>query len=117
MYPNADGYAFDFDQNLRGDTLRVTPTHAQVASSSDKDKAGPEYDVAHHDAYPNADGYAFDFDKNLRGDALRVTPTHAQKGDNKNATAPAQSLAQGPEFNVAHHDMYPNADGYAFDFD
>ena len=28
MYPGPDGYNFDFDKNLRGDTLRVTPIHA-----------------------------------------------------------------------------------------
>jgi hypothetical protein len=58
MYPNADGYAFDFDKNLRGDTLRVTPTHAQVS----KVGKGPEFDKDHHDMYPGTDGYNFDYD-------------------------------------------------------
>ena len=58
MYPNADGYNFDFDTQLRGDTLRVTPTHAQVSRKG----KGPEWDSAHHDAYPGPDGYNFDHD-------------------------------------------------------
>ena len=32
-------------------------------------------------------------------------------------TGKGQSLNQGPEYNVAHHDMYPGPDGYNFDFD
>jgi hypothetical protein len=43
MYAGADGYNFDFDKSLRGDTLRVTPTHAQTG------RKGPEWDNAHHD--------------------------------------------------------------------
>jgi len=43
MYPNPDGYNFDYEKEVRSDALRVTPQLNQ------KDKAGPEFDVAHHD--------------------------------------------------------------------
>lgn len=51
MYSGADGYNFDFDKELRGDMVRVTPVHAQKASVD-------------HPNYPgHEDGYAYDYDR------------------------------------------------------
>jgi len=61
MYPGPDGYNFDFDKDLRGDTLRVTPQLGQ------KGKKGPEFNVAAHDMYSGKDGYNFDYDIKTAG--------------------------------------------------
>jgi len=57
--------------------------------------------------YPGPDGYNFDHDY-PRGQDKHIIDV---------VNRPRLAQAEGPEYNVAHHDMYPNADGYAFEFD